>query len=573
MAPPNADHDKLSSSMSPAPIRSVGRYELLEVIGRGGAAVVYLAYQGDLSRRVALKELAPFQAVADPNFAGRFAEESRVAGSLSHPNIVTVHEYFEHEGVPYIAMEYLSQGSLRAYVGTLTLAQIAGLLEGVLAGLAHGQSRAIVHRDLKPENLLVTADGRVKIADFGVARAYADAAPRPVVTAVGTTIGTPAYMAPEQALGKDVGPAADLYSLGIVAWELLIGRVPFEEKDTPVAVLYQHVHEPIPPVRTVAPDVDPRIEAWLQRMLAKDPADRFPSAEAAWEELEDVVLELLGPRWRRDARLPVIETAVAGRPLTPAVFKGNDAGAAEVADAPAPSRAPRLGKALAGAPSSPPAQVTPPERSAAEPTLDGVPTPDPIPAVAPPIPAPEGRPTLHRLARRHDLEEEAPAESSKRSRLGLAIAAVVAAVVVAAVVGALVGSSGGTRTVVRKPPATPSPATQAADVVAVLKGIAAARQQGIKRLDAAKHASAQASAATDVEHAYAAGAGKLAALPAATSDRASVRSIEATLTGLAKAYGSLSTDARGLRKVRYADERKKIATAERTLSSETKALS
>ncbi|MDQ6805633.1 MAG: serine/threonine protein kinase, partial [Actinomycetota bacterium] len=143
--------------MSPTPIRSVGRYELLEVIGRGGAAVVYLADQSDLRRRVALKELAPFQVAADPTFAGRFAEESRVAGSLSHPNIVTVHEYFEHEGVPYIAMEYLSQGSLRPFVGTLTLAQIAGVLEGVLAGLAHGESQAIVHRDLKPENLLVTA--------------------------------------------------------------------------------------------------------------------------------------------------------------------------------------------------------------------------------------------------------------------------------------------------------------------------------------------------------------------------------------------------------------------------------
>ena len=287
--------------MTAAPLRTVGRYDLLEVIGRGGAAVVYLAHQRDLRRRVALKELAPFQAAVDPTFAGRFAEESRVAGSLSHPNIVTVHEYFEHDGVPFIAMEYLSQGSLRPYVGTLTLAQIAGVLEGVLAGLAHGQSHSVVHRDLKPENLLVTADGRVKIADFGVARAYADAVTRPVVTAVGTTIGTPAYMAPEQALGREVGPAADLYSLGIVAWELLIGRVPFEEKDTPVAVLYRHVHEPIPPVRSVSPDVDPRIEAWLERMLAKDPADRYPRAEVAWEELEDVVLELLGPRWRRDA--------------------------------------------------------------------------------------------------------------------------------------------------------------------------------------------------------------------------------------------------------------------------------
>jgi serine/threonine protein kinase len=176
--------------MSGPPIRSVGRFELLEVIGRGGAAVVYLAVQQDLRREVALKALAPVAGASDPTFAQRFSLESRVAGSLSHPNVVTVFEYLEQDGVPYIAMEYLAQGSLRPYVGTLTLAQIAGVLEGVLAGLAHGQSRSVVHRDLKPENLLVTADGRVKIADFGVARAYA-AATQAVVTAAGTTIGTP----------------------------------------------------------------------------------------------------------------------------------------------------------------------------------------------------------------------------------------------------------------------------------------------------------------------------------------------------------------------------------------------
>jgi len=306
--------------MSEEPIRTVGHYEVLEVIGRGGAAVVYLGVQRDLGRRVALKELASSQAATDANFGARFAEESRLAGSLSHPNIVTVYEYFEHDGVPYIAMEYLSQGSLRPYVHLLTLAQIAGVLEGVLAGLALGQSRSIVHRDLKPENLLVTADGRVKITDFGVARAYADAVTREVVTAVGSTIGTPAYMAPEQAAGGEVGPGTDLYSLGIVAWELLVGRVPFADTETPVAVLYRQVHEPVPPVRSVAPDVDPQIEAWLSRMLAKDPADRFPSAEAAWEKLEHVVVELLGPLWRRDARLSVIEPEAAGRPLTPAVF-------------------------------------------------------------------------------------------------------------------------------------------------------------------------------------------------------------------------------------------------------------
>ena len=136
----------------------VGGYEILREIGHGGMATVYLARQIELDRDVALKELggAPRP---DPTFARRFLREARMAGSLSHPNIVTVYDYFEHDGTPYIAMEYLERGSLRPYVGSLTLAQVGGVLEGMLAGLAHAETRGIVHRDLKPENLMVTGDG------------------------------------------------------------------------------------------------------------------------------------------------------------------------------------------------------------------------------------------------------------------------------------------------------------------------------------------------------------------------------------------------------------------------------
>jgi Protein kinase domain len=307
-------------------LRTVGRYDLLEVIGRGGAAVVYLAHQRDLQRRVALKELAPLRA-GDPTFAERFVAESRLAGSMNHSNVVTVYEFFDHDGVPYMAMEYLPRGSLRQYIGKLSTAQVGGVLEGVLAGLSHGERHGIVHRDLKPENLLVTDDGRVKIADFGVARAYNRAAPREAITTTGTTIGTPAYMAPEQAQGKELTPATDLYSLGVIAWEMLAGRVPFEEADTPLAVLYRHVHEPVPPIRSVAPQVDERVSDWLEQMLAKEPANRFASPDAAWEALEDVVLELLGPRWRREARLAEGEARVDTRPLTPARFEERAGGA------------------------------------------------------------------------------------------------------------------------------------------------------------------------------------------------------------------------------------------------------
>jgi hypothetical protein len=286
----------------PEVLRKLGRYEIVREVGRGGMAVVYLARQTDLDRVVALKELAAFHA-ADPAFAERFVRESRIAGSLSHPNIVTVHDFLEFEGTPYIAMEYLERGSLRPLVGRLTLAQVAGVLEGMLAGLAHAETRGIVHRDLKPENVMVTAEGAVKIADFGIAKALNQAAQSHVLSVSGAAMGTPAYMAPEQAMAREVGPWTDLYSTGVIAYELLLGRLPFDQGDTPVAVLMQVVNEPIPPPLEVNPGLDPALAAWLERMLAKDPADRPPDAAAAWEELEEIVIALLGPRWRREARL------------------------------------------------------------------------------------------------------------------------------------------------------------------------------------------------------------------------------------------------------------------------------
>jgi len=222
-------------------LRNVGRYEILREIGRGGMATVYLARQADLDRLVALKELAPHYA-SDAAFATRFVAESRMAGSLSHTNIVTVYDFFEHDGVPYISMEYLERGSLRPWVGRLTLAQIAGVLEGLLAGLTHAESRGIVHRDLKPENVMVTSHGGVKITDFGIAKAVNQAlTTRAFVTEPGMAIGTPMYMAPEQAMARDVGPWTDLYSAGVMAYELIVGQVPFPDADTPAAILVETV--------------------------------------------------------------------------------------------------------------------------------------------------------------------------------------------------------------------------------------------------------------------------------------------------------------------------------------------
>jgi serine/threonine protein kinase len=231
----------------------------------------------------------------------RFVREAKLAGSLAHPNVVTVYDFFEHDGVPYIAMEYVERGSLRRWMRRLRLGQVLGVLEDVLAGLAHAHSAGIVHRDIKPENLLVTATGRVKIADFGIARAYARATQR--LTATGMTVGTPDYMAPEQALNQGVGPRTDLHAVGAVAYELLLGRQPFAPADTPLAAILRRLNEPIVPPVAVDPHIDPELAAWLERMLARDPAHRPASATAAWQALEGVAVRRLGAVWRRDARL------------------------------------------------------------------------------------------------------------------------------------------------------------------------------------------------------------------------------------------------------------------------------
>jgi serine/threonine protein kinase len=333
-------------------------------------AIVYLARQESLNRDVALKELSAFYASA-PDMAQRFLQESQLAGALNHPNIVTVLEYFEEGGVPYIAMEYVRRGSLRPYVGKLSVAQLVGVLEGVLAALAHAETHGIVHRDLKPENLMVTADGRVKITDFGIAKATQSAGTGQFLTAPGTTVGTPTYMAPEQAMGRDIGIWTDLYSVGIMTWENVVGRTPFHDSDVPLVILTRQLNEIIPPAVELNPDANPDLSAWIERLLIKDPADRARSPAAAWDELEEIIIAMLGPRWRRDARLPspsqIFETP---HPLTPAPFESQKV---RTPDAPASTPEPAV--------STPEPQVSTPEPQVSTPEPQ-VSTPEP--AVATP---------------------------------------------------------------------------------------------------------------------------------------------------------------------------------------------
>ena len=368
-------------------LEQVGPYRIIEQIGRGGMAVVYLARQPVLGRSVALKELAPFLA-GDPALAQRFIREARVAGSLNHPNVVTVFDFLEQDGVPYIAMEYLERGSLRPFVGRMSLPQIAGVLEGLLAALSQAEAMHIVHRDVKPENLLVTWEGGIKIADFGIAKAIQQVQTDEMLTPAGATVGTPAYMAPEQAMAQEIGPWTDLYQTGVVAHELLTGAVPFQADGTPMAMLMQHISDPVPDLPA---GTDPALAAWVKQMMAKDPSGRPPSARAAWHDLEEIIIEVAGPLWRREARLgehePTVEHPV---PLTPARFSSwqdyvpADPSPRSAPPTPAPPPpVPRRETPVPAPPVlTPPAEAAPPVATS---------PPDPAPAIATPEPEPAPR--------------------------------------------------------------------------------------------------------------------------------------------------------------------------------------
>jgi serine/threonine protein kinase len=268
---------------------SLDRYEIVREIGRGAYAVVYLARHTSLNKLVALKELVRIE-VGDETAAARFRREAQLAAGLTHPNVVAVYDYFEHDGTAYIAMEYLERGSLRPLVGQLTLPEIFIVLEGLLSGLAYAEEHGVVHRDLKPENLMLTDDGQIKIADFGMAKASAGGTTN--LTRTGLVVGSPAYMAPEQASGDEIGPAADLYSAGIIAYELVTATVPYSG-DTAMSIMLSHINKRVPPISVRKPGVDSRLAAWIERLLEKDPARRSAGAREALDNLRAIREDVL----------------------------------------------------------------------------------------------------------------------------------------------------------------------------------------------------------------------------------------------------------------------------------------
>ena len=260
-----------------------GRYHVVDRIAAGGMGEVFRAHDAVLAREVAVKVLHRPLA-SDQGFVDRFRREARAAAALSHPNIVAVHDWGAVDGIYYMVMEFVRGQSIRDVLnaeGLLAPAQAADVLLQTLSALDHAHRQGIVHRDIKPENIMVTRDGLVKVADFGLARAYADAQ----ITHAGTVTGTVQYLAPEQLQGEPADPRTDLYSLGIVAYELLTGQIPFSG-ETPMAIAYKHLRDRVPRASARNPAVTAELDGWIASMTEKERELRTESAAEARRDLE-----------------------------------------------------------------------------------------------------------------------------------------------------------------------------------------------------------------------------------------------------------------------------------------------
>src|SRR5437868_1562811 len=268
------------------------RYELEELVGSGGMSSVYRAHDRLLDRKVALKILHE-QYTEDADYVERFRREARAVAALSHPNIVTVIDRGEHENKQFIVFEYIDGENLKALIQRRGPAPVATALElamQIARGLSFAHQQGLVHRDVKPQNVLLNGDGAAKVTDFGIARSL-DVAHG--MTQTGTVLGTSDYIAPEQAQGQRVDEHSDVYSLGVVLYEMLTSEVPFPGENF-VAVAMRHINEDPPPVRDRRPDVSPRLEAAVQRAMAKRPEDRFPTMADFARELEANLAEAQG---------------------------------------------------------------------------------------------------------------------------------------------------------------------------------------------------------------------------------------------------------------------------------------
>src|SRR5437016_6140560 len=300
---------------------TLGEYEVLAELGRGGMATVYLAHDLALDRKVAIKVLAPALLLMGEGMVERFKREARTAAALSHPHIIPIYAVKESEHVLYFVMKYVQGRALDTVirdVGTLPIPMVQTILAQVGDALGYAHRHGVIHRDIKSANIMLDEDGRAVVTDFGIAKVVQAEG----LTMTGVTVGTPTYMSPEQCATRDVTGASDQYSLGVVAYEMLTGRLPFLGEST-MAVMYAHFNERPRPVAELRPDCPPNLSAGVMRMLEKDPARRWPS-------MDDIVAVCGRPSLRHDDPVPA-PTHVARPPSRARVPARSPAAGAESA--------------------------------------------------------------------------------------------------------------------------------------------------------------------------------------------------------------------------------------------------
>jgi serine/threonine-protein kinase len=448
----------------------IGAYEIQEELGRGGMAVVYKAYQPALDRTVALKlMLAGLE--QGPTYLARFQREARAAGRMQHPNIVTIYDYGEQDGKPFLVMEYITGGTLadRLRAGALDPGQAMWVGGQIADALDYAHRQGFVHRDVKPANILLTGDGRrAVLSDFGIARLL-EQEQGAGLTAIGLTLGTPDYMSPEQAMAEPLDGRSDLYSLGVVLYHTLTGRLPFAATNPNALVAAMLTKDPVPP-RQVNPHLSAQSEAVLLKALARDREYRFQSGGEFKRALESA--QAVGP---------AAPTAYAPRPgvppVVPAYVPSSSPATGPPAGSPAPSSAGAIPLYGGPTPADSPGFRPPPTPAAGMPVYGGAPpSAAGAPAYPPPSPA-GGVPAYPPPSAPYSVPPLPPRPPRSRSPLpwilgGLGAAALVgiALCLALAVAVARSGERTTTPTTGSPGPATPRPATPSASTTAGAAG-------------------------------------------------------------------------------------------------------
>lgn len=293
--------------------QQLGKYRVISALGEGGMAAVFKAYQADMDRFVALKIL-PRHFAADPEFMTRFRQEARMIANLQHPHILPVHDFGEANSYTFLVMPLVETGTLADQMlgQPMSRQRIRTVITQVGDALDYAHSRGLIHRDVKPSNILLDERGNCLLTDFGIAKMVEGTAR---ITQSGAILGTPAYMSPEQGTGQPLSPASDIYSLGVVMYEMATGRAPYVA-ETPMAVVIKHMNDPLPPPSKLNPALPPATERVILKALAKDPKSRYPSAARMVKEVRAAIPELPDPE--PDTVRPLDGATVIDQPSLPA---------------------------------------------------------------------------------------------------------------------------------------------------------------------------------------------------------------------------------------------------------------